>query len=247
MNFQAASAITLGLLVSGCVSGHVPTLSPPGAGPYAISALGATAIAPTTEVRVGRIYRSGAGAGIRLSDGTILSELCPNDFRDTAALRLVDAGVVVSDAGSAGGSYSQHMSVKPKVGGLGWDLVFGTIGGGYSTDAKIEYSKLANVKPREGSREIILSSIGANCKADIRKHRKAGRLSYILSRGVRTDEATITLTGDFGIDGSTGRSAGRSGENANVSTPSGSIGANNTEVFKQNNVFLGVDLGAPIR
>lgn len=245
MNTQTPGAVALSLCLTACIPA-VPTPGAPSAGPYAMRALGATAVTPTTGLKVGRIYRDGPGDGIQLSNGATLSEICERDFRETNALKLVEAGVTVKDAGSNGGSYYQQVSVKPKIGGIGWDLVVGTIGGGYTTNVKIDYTKLSFVEAGEGTREVVLGAIGTRCRERIASHRKAGRNVYILARGVRTDEATITLFGEAGIETGTSRSAGRSSADANVTTQTSSVGASNTEMFKQNLVFLGVNAGDPV-
>lgn len=245
MIIRTTAVAAIGLCVTACIP-QIPTPGPPSAGPWFTSSLDVTAITPTAKLKVGRVYRDGAGSGIRLANGAVLSEICEDDFLQTNALKLVDAGVARKDAGSNGGSYSQNMTIKPKIGGLGWDLIIGTVGGGYSTDVKIDYTKLTSVETGPGTREIILGAIGSDCRKTIAAHQKARRKVYILTRAIRTDEATVTLTGDAGLEFGTARNAGQSGANTNVSTPSGTVGGKNTEVFKQNLVFLGVNMGDPV-
>lgn len=247
MNTRVAAAMFAGFFVSACTSGVAQIAEVPQSGPQLMNRMKVVTMAPTPDLKVGRIYRNKAGGedSISIAGGQQLLELCPDDFAQIDALKLVESAVSTRDAGSNGGSFHQVVSLKPKIGGLGWDILIGNISGEYTTNAKIEYAKLSIVEAPPAARSVVLQSIGRKCRNLIAEHRRAGRSIYVIGRAIRTAEATVTISGKVGIG--VGTTPGRVGPSASQATPGGEGSVETTEVFKQDNAYIGLSLGAPVR
>lgn len=184
----AIVACAVAVTTAGCGTNRVrvPEVSPPP---------GHQKVVPTAYAMVGRLYREGAGERPWLitSNGDIFSEICWNDFIETAALRELDAQHVVPTANVIHPRAVSSLSIGGSLSGGG--ILSGLpvqVGASAAPQSSYELNDLRLVVLTETGQEIIRDNLGPNCQELKRSHRAAGRDILLLVEGLRADSGRQT-------------------------------------------------------
>jgi hypothetical protein len=180
------AAVCFALLsIAGCttIPNKPPKVEPPP---------GHQRVVPTGYAVVGRIYRKGIGERpwLLLDDSTVYSEICWNDFLETAALKTIQEHVVAAQ-NVIHPSATSTLSLKLSAGFSGSVAGAATgISGSAEPSATYSLSNLRLVTLTDTGRRIIESEIGESCRELIRKHGAEGVI--LLAEGLRADSGKQT-------------------------------------------------------
>jgi len=228
----ATAAVVASVFLTGFLGGCPPSQSLGGQAGQLESATGMQAIPPTRFATVGRLYREGPGDNPRRRfstfDGTVYSEICPNDFEKTTGPLKDLSGYIAVDKATPGGSFNTAANFKPSLAGIGAELISLTASAGYSGTAKLDYTQVDTHLLSPEGRRLIWAELSSSCRSTI-----GSRPIFVMTGVARANSVTMTLSDSFGGSVSSTVRPGQTSPNAIVSRPSieqiGVAGGNNQQ------------------